>query len=182
MFKGSQKAQTYKRRYKRTCTRYHKSQCLWCWEHGLMGLPLEEVIFLYRHCQTWLLSCLRNHSEAQAGFWKGITWHLQNFPRAEHSKGLSCRVVWRTNTHWLLSAVEMEVFCQCLAFLTISAMIICALALAEESTFWRFSLNGDSFIAGYWIQLSGHVMSVCSCIWTFAFLIIYLFLVQLENV
>lgn len=97
MFKGSQKAQTYKRRYKRTCTRYHKSQCLWCWEHGLMGLPLEEVIFLYRHCQTWLLSCLRNHSEAQAGFWKGITWHLQNFPRAEHSKGLSCRVVWRTN-------------------------------------------------------------------------------------
>lgn len=51
--------------------------------------------------------------------------------------------------------------CQCLTFLTISGMIICALGLAEEeSTFWRFPLNRDSFRAGHWVQLSGPVMSL----------------------
>lgn len=126
-----------------------------------MVLPLEEVIFLYRHCQTWLLSCLRNHSKAQTGLPE----------RASHD---ICRISLRQSTarvylaglfaeptiHWLLSAVEMEALCQCLTFLTISVMIICALGLAEESTFWRFSLKGDSFRTGHWIQLSGHVISL----------------------
>lgn len=171
-------------RYKRTCTQCHKSQCLWCWERGLMVLPLEEVIFLYRHCQTWLLSCLRNHSKAQTGLPERASHDICRISPGQSTARVYLAGLFEEPTiHWLLSAVETEVLCQCLTFLTISIMTVCALCLAEESTFWRFSLNGDSLRAGHWIQLSRHVISLLF-VATFEHLplIIYLFLVQLENV
>lgn len=116
--------------------------------HRWIALSLEEVIiFLYRHCQTWLLSCLRNHSKAQNRFaWKGITWHLQYFPKAEHSKGLPRRTIWRANNSLIAQCCEDR---SVTLVLNVSHNFfndhLCHLhfcstsGLAEECTFWRCS-------------------------------------------
>lgn len=115
--------------------------------HRRIALPLEEVIFLYRHCQTWLLLCLKNHSKAQNRFaWKGITWHLQYFPRAESSKGLPHRTVWRAKNSLIAQCCEDR---SVMLMLNVSHnffngylchLHLCStLGLAEECTFWRRS-------------------------------------------
>lgn len=107
-----------------------------------MVLPLEEVIFMYRLCQTWLLSCLRNHSKAQTGLPERASHDICRISLEQSTARVYLAGLFEEPTiHWLLSAVEMEVLCECLTFLTISVMIVCALGLAEECTFWRFSLK-----------------------------------------